>query len=266
MMKIAEELHQSTTALTIQQACPCPINILDMCMAPGGFLKTALNKNPGSRALAFSLPITCGGHRSRLPKSPSIELRFLDITLLATDMGVEQIPKSNQLFELAICDGQVLRKHERAAYREVREARRLTVTQLSLGLQFLRPGGTMILLLHKLEAWDTVTLVYTFSQFSSVQLFKPKSGHAKRSSFYMVATGIQSQSDKALRAINRWKRIWRVATFGSDDEYREELRKEDLQVETVIERFGQELVALGNEIWKVQANALKKAPFVKSIV
>ncbi|OQE68739.1 hypothetical protein PENNAL_c0147G00230 [Penicillium nalgiovense] len=195
-------------------------------------------------------------------------------------MGVEQIPQghsdaknflprqfeSNQLFELAICDGQVLRKHERAAYREVREARRLTVTQLSLGLQFLRPGGTMILLLHKLEAWDTVTLVYTFSQFSSVQLFKPKSGHAKRSSFYMVATGIQSQSDKALRAINRWKRIWRVATFGSDDEYREELRKEDLQVETVIERFGQELVALGNEIWKVQANALKKAPFVKSIV
>ncbi|CAG7980798.1 unnamed protein product [Penicillium salamii] len=280
MMKIAEELHQSTTALTIQQAYPCPINILDMCMAPGGFLKTALNKNPGSRALAFSLPIKCGGHRSRLPKIPSVEQRFLDITLLATDMGVEQIPQghsdaknflprqfeSNQLFELAICDGQVLRKHERAAYREVREARRLTVTQLSLGLQFLRPGGTMILLLHKLEAWDTVTLVYTFSEFSSVQLFKPKSGHAKRSSFYMVATGIQSQSDKALRAINRWKRIWRVATFGSDDEYREELRKEDLQVETVIERFGQELVALGNEIWKVQANALKKAPFIKSIV
>jgi hypothetical protein len=75
----------------------------------------------------------------------------------------------------------------------------------------------------------------------------------------MVATGIQSQSNKALRAVNRWKRIWRVATFGSDDEYRKELRKEDLQVETVIEHFCQELVGLGKEIWKVQANALKKA-------
>ncbi|CAG8140007.1 unnamed protein product [Penicillium salamii] len=280
MMKIGEELHRSTTALTIQQDCPGPINILDMCMAPGGFLKTALDKNPGSHALAFSLPISCGGHRSRLPENPGVEQRFLDITLLATDMDMEQIPqshpdaknflprqfKSNQLFELAISDGQVLRIHERAAYRESREARRLIVTQLSLGLQFLRPGGTMILLLHKLEAWDTVTLVYTFSEFSSVQLFKPKSGHAKRSSFYMVATGIQSHSDKALRAINRWKRIWRVATFGSDDEYREELRKEDLQVETVVERFGQELVGLGKELWKVQANALKKAPFIRSIV
>lgn len=76
----------------------------------------------------------------------------------------------------------------------------------------------------------------------------------------MVATGIQSKSDKAIRAIDRWKRIWHVATFGSDDECREELRKEDLQVETVIAHFCQELVDLGQEIWKVQMDALKKAP------
>jgi hypothetical protein len=140
MTKIAEELHRSTTALTIQQACPGPINILDMCMAPGGFLKTTLNTNPGSHALTFSLPISCGGQRIRLPKNPSFEQRFLDTTLLAIDidMDMEQIPqghpdaenflprqfKSNQLFELAICDGQVLRTHERAAYRESQEARR----------------------------------------------------------------------------------------------------------------------------------------------
>lgn len=275
MMRIAEELHQVTTAFTIQSR-PGPINILDMCMAPGGFLKIALSKNPGSHALAFSLPISSGGHRNRLSTN-KVEKRFLDITMLATDMGVDEIPSdhpdaenflprqfnSSQLFDLAICDGQVLRAHQRAAYRERREARRLTTTQLALGLQFLQPGGTLIVLLHKLEAWETVTLVYILREFSSIRLFKPRSSHAKRSSFYMVAADVQSRSDKAIRAIDRWKSIWRVATFGSEDEYQEELRKDDLQVEKLIERFGLELVELGRDIWKVQADALKKAPFMK---
>lgn len=275
MQKIAEELHQATTAFTIQ-AHPGPINILDMCMAPGGFLKIALDKNPGSRALAFSLPVSSGGHRSLLSTN-QVEKRHLDITMLATDMGIDEISpdhpdaknflprqfKSNQLFDLAICDGQVLRTHQRAAYREPREATRLTTTQLALSLQYLQPGGTLIVLLHKLEAWEPVTLIYTLREFSSVQIFKPKSSHAYRSSFYMVATGVQSQSDKAIRAIERWKRIWRVATFPSKVEYREEIPKDDLQVEMLIECFGLELVDLGKDIWKIQADALKKASFMR---
>src|SRR2546423_6558730 len=61
-----------------------------------------------------------------------------------------------QLFDLVLCDGQVLRTHVRAPYREMREARRLAVTQLAIGLEHLRIGGTMVVLLHKVEATDTV--------------------------------------------------------------------------------------------------------------
>jgi hypothetical protein len=111
-------------------------------MAPGGFLATALRLNPRACALGFSLPPSEGGHKVLLPEDPNIEVRFLDITMLAADMGVSDIPPENpeaksffprpfnpgQVFDLVLCDGQVLRTHVRACYRETREASRLTLT------------------------------------------------------------------------------------------------------------------------------------------
>jgi hypothetical protein len=121
----------------------------------------------------------------------------------------------------------------------------------------------MVVLLHKVEATDTVSLLYRFSKFSSVMLFKPTRHHAKRSSFYMIATNIQSQHCEAVLAVERWKRQWKVATFGTDVEYEEELRAECLNAEEVLGEFGMELVRLGREVWGIQTRALEKAPFIK---
>ncbi|KGO40942.1 hypothetical protein PEX1_085710 [Penicillium expansum] len=277
MQIIGREMDKATNAFKIQQVDSTPPAILDMCMAPGAFLDIALKKNPGSRALAFSLPVSCGGHRSRLASSLNTKQVFLDVTMLAADMDMNEIPESHddaenflprqledgQLFDLVICDGQVLRQHPRATYREGREARRLVTVQLALGLQHLRPGGTMVILLHKLESWDVVNLIWKFHKISSVRLFKPKKCHAKRSSFYMLATNIQSQNPEAVEAVKRWKRIWQVATFGSDEEYNKVISDEDPSVETLVEDFGPKLVKLGKAIWKIQANALANAPFMK---
>jgi 23S rRNA U2552 (ribose-2'-O)-methylase RlmE/FtsJ len=135
--------------------------------------------------------------------------------MCVTDIPVEHPDANNmlpqrfdpcQLFDLILCDGQVLRTHIRAAYREMKEACRLTVTQLAIGLEHVKSGGSMIVLLHKVEAMNTVSLLYTFSRFSSVKLFKPKKHHAKRSSFYMIATNIQSQHCEAVLAVANWKR------------------------------------------------------------
>ncbi|GAB0138885.1 hypothetical protein EsDP_00007107 [Epichloe bromicola] len=48
--------------------------------------------NPGSSALAFSLLVSMGGHKVLLPEDLSVEKRFLDITMLAKDIGVDTIP------------------------------------------------------------------------------------------------------------------------------------------------------------------------------
>ncbi|KAI8957997.1 hypothetical protein F5Y11DRAFT_56264 [Daldinia sp. FL1419] len=273
MIRIGHELHRSTGAF----ALPQNPSILDMCMAPGGYLEVALSKNPGSDALAFTLPVSDGGHKVLCRNASDVEIRYLDVTMLAADMGVEQIPEDHpdaerflprqlephRLFDLVLCDGQVLRTHTRASYREWREAKRLTTTQLALGLEHLRPGGTMVVLLHKLEAWDTVNCLWRFDKFSTVKLLKPQSGHAKRSSFYMVATNIQPLHPEAVRSIEVWKNAWKVATFGSDEEHQRTTRDGELDVGRLLDEFGLKLIELGRDVWKIQAGALAKAPFIQ---
>ncbi|RYP72952.1 hypothetical protein DL770_007871 [Monosporascus sp. CRB-9-2] len=295
MKRIGRDMHLHKRAFRIARAtkttdkpdgAALPSRILDMCAAPGGFLETALEENPEALVVAFSLPVSEGGHKMLLQpeNNPNVTLKFMDITMLAGDMGMPDIPadhpdaakfvlsrqfdspdKQEALFDLVLCDGQVLRTHPRATYRETRETERLRSTQLALGLEHLRPGGTIVALLHKLEAWDTLSLLYCFSRFATVRTFKPRAGHTLRSSFYMVATDIQSRGPEAQAAIARWKDLWRVATFGSDEEYATALRESDdaLRVEDVLEEFGTVFVKLGRAVWDIQATALEKAPFIK---
>lgn len=278
MKQIGREMHERTGgALAITNDAVEKLIILDLCMAPGGFLSTALEINPGARALGMSLPEGNGGHKVLLPDDANVTCNFLDITMLATDMGTTHIPAdhpdatnflpqhfhSDQLFDIVFCDGQVLRTHERAAYRERREASRLTLTQLAIGLEHLRPGGTIVVLLHRVEMIKSVSLLYTFSKFSSVQLFKPVKHHAKRSSFYMVATDVQSGDADARGAVAAWKKQWEAATFGTEEVYRKALWEESVDVVKVLEEFGPELVRMGREVWSIQADALSVAPWVR---
>lgn len=278
MMKdIGNDMHQLTGAFQIKSLGPDKQSILDMCMAPGGFLATALRVNPEARALGFSLPKSNGGHKVLLPKYPNVTLKFLDITMLAADMGLTDIPCDHpdarnfissqfepaQRFDLVLCDGQVLRNHDRAAYREHREASRLTLAQLTIGLEHVKPGGTMIVLLHKVESIHTVQLLYAFEKFAAVRLYKPTRTHAKRSSFYMLATNIRVDCEEKAMATKRWKRIWKIATFGTDDMYHNAMLEDVPDVEALLKEFGPTLVKLGKHIWNIQANALARAPFLR---
>ncbi|KUL81534.1 hypothetical protein ZTR_10664 [Talaromyces verruculosus] len=278
MMKtIACDMHQVTGVFHIKNRSQDGSSVLDMCMAPGGFLAIALSCNPQAQALAFSLPKINGGHSVLLPKRPNVTLKFLDVTMLAEDMGLPSIPHEHpdarnflpsqfdprQSFDLIICDGQVLRNHDRASYRERTEASRLSLAQLTLALDHLNPGGTMIVLLHKVEALATVQLLYTFDKFASVQLFKHTKYHAKRSSFYMLATNIRADSEDAKTAIERWKVQWKIATFGTDNDNCEAIHLDMSDVEVLLKEFGTRLISLGRRIWEIQANALENAPFIR---
>ncbi|OAG04635.1 uncharacterized protein CC84DRAFT_1259984 [Paraphaeosphaeria sporulosa] len=278
MQKIAQEMHQKTDgALAIKKHSGNDSAILDMCMAPGGFLLTTMNINPGARALGITLPVSEGGYKVLLPECLNVSYKFLDVNMMASDMGVRYIslghPDADEFlphqfrptdaFDLVMCDGQVLRTQERAAYREHREAIRLTVAQLALGLEHLRPGGTMIILLHKAERPKSVGLFYTFRKFSSVKLFKPTKYHTKRSSYYMVVTDVQSQHPEALAAVGTWKKQWEAATFGTNDEFEEALHGEEFDVAKILEDFGPEFVEMGREVWATQARGLSTAPWMK---
>ena len=279
MCQIGDELHNNTSALSPSSALGMPPNVLDLCMAPGGFTASVLKRNHKVKVCGVSLPPSQGGHEILLPNWQSdlrIEVCFLDITMLATEMDIINIPAEHpdarnflsdqpfhgKKFDLIFCDGQVLRMHSRADYREGREAWRLLTSQLVLALQRIREGGKIVALLHKLDAWNTVALLHTLSKFSSLQLFKPRKKHAIKSSFYVVARRIQPQSPDFLNAVVTWKKGWYAATFYNDIEYQEYCIQSDSIVDDVLSDFGAELIKLGRPIWEIQGAALRKAPFI----
>ncbi|KAL4958450.1 hypothetical protein BDW69DRAFT_190920 [Aspergillus filifer] len=218
-------------ALRMRNFTPDQLSILDMCMAPGGYLAEALRVNSQANAVAFTLLPADRGHDVLLSETSNITMRFLDVTTLVADVGH---------FDLALCDGQR------------REATILALTQLIISVSHLKQSGTMVILLHKLEAPDTVLLLHAFDKFATVRLFKPAHNHATLSSFYMIATNVMSQSVAAKTAIGQWRNAWKIATFELDIEnsaYDALVYKNSPDVGSVVEEFGPRLIEMGRRIW-----------------
>lgn len=274
MVKIGDELQASTGTLRQTSSSAKAVKILDLCMAPGRYTASALKYNPAATAYGVTLPPSQGGHK-RLFRQSTVML--LDITMLAGEFGVEEPPSTHpeytsflqdrpyleHTFDLVFCDGQVLRQHHRHEYREKHEAFRLLVSQLILAMQRIRQGGTLIMLLHKIDAWYTVELLYYFSHFSSIQVFKPNKAHAKHSSFYLIAKDVQPDSEAAQAAIGRWKMAWSRAIFGGEAGTDDRVMVDCDHVKRVLDQFGSKLVELGRPLWDIQAEALSKIDFTK---
>lgn len=280
MCQIGAELHDKTSAFTPRSATNRAVQVLDICMAPGGFSSAVLKVHQNAHISAITLPKSLSGHDIQLNNWKSnrrVQVHFADVTMLAAEMGATVIsshhpdalnfrfdrPFSHQKFDLIFCDGQVLRTHQRADYREKREAWRLLTSQLVVALQRIAQDGTIVVLLHRLDAWNTVALLYSLSKFSTLELFKPEKKHAVKSSFYVVAKDVQSHCAELSMVVEGWKKEWRIATFDDDVGYAKNRRKYDNTVYDVLENFGDRLVMLGEPIWRIQSNALLNAPFMK---
>ena len=133
----------------------------------------------------------------------------------------------------------------------------------------------MVILLHKADAWPSVLLMHTFATFAeTVDLFKPRAGHRMRSSFYLVAKGVRPEREAAVEAVRRWKAKWSMATFGvggGGEDGVDGLGEGELEVlesggeekvKTVLREFGPALVRMVEPVFAIQAEALKKAPWM----
>jgi 23S rRNA U2552 (ribose-2'-O)-methylase RlmE/FtsJ len=281
MQQIGDEIQAATGVLALKMDSP---EVLDLCMAPGGYTASILKFNPHAHVSGITLPEQDGGHELLVrwgSKDTRVEVTQLDITMLSSEFGVEDIPDDHpdkvrflygerpyrgKSFDLAFCDGQVLRTHARATYRECKEALRLTCSQLVLTMQRIRPGGTMIILLHKLDAWDSINLLFNFSKFAHIQLFKPKRKHRLRSSFYLVATDVNPNHPDALSVVAKWKNDWKEATFTYNEDKMDSVKAQtenSHEASHVLAEFGSTLIKLAEPIWAIQRDGLRDAAFIQ---
>jgi hypothetical protein len=279
MCKLGSELQQDTQALTPRLTRAEPLQVLDICMAPGGYTASVLAITPGAKACGLSLPEELGGHKLHL-KPGLAKVEYLDVTMLIAEYSDSPVPPAyprpelfssrrpflHSKFDLIFCDGQVLRTHEpyREKYREIYEPLRLKASQLILALQRIHNGGNLIVLLHEVDEWRSVELLYQLSKFSDVALWKSKNHHQLRSSFYVIAKHVKVDSQAAKDTLQTWRKAWWQSTFGGDDGTGENpVWAEEGYVTDVLNQFGDDLVEMGRPIWAIQREALIKAPWKK---
>ncbi|KAL8902992.1 MAG: hypothetical protein Q9207_004232 [Kuettlingeria erythrocarpa] len=278
-MQIGKELRMMG-AFDVLDSKSSELSSLNLCMAPGGYTAAILQKYPLGSVSGITLPTEFGGHQMMIPYGSAdsrVQVEFMDITMLSREFSdhairipathpraanfISQSPFAGKLFDLVVCDGNLVPSFERTGKKASLEPIRLLTAQLVFGMNRIKSGGTFVILLHKADAFDTMQLIKDFCSISeSVKLFKPMTAHRKKTSFYMVANGVHSSDSKTQACIAKWRECWTRATFGGAD--RTGLQPAiptNAEVDALLDEFGSGLIAMAHDVWKVQAQALKKA-------
>ena len=283
MKRIGDEMQRKTRALNLQQP---RAEVLDLCMAPGGYTASVCKYSPQAHVSAITLPECQGGCQvfARHGSGSRVEVMQADITMFAAEFGVTEIPPDSQVdaakfsferpflkpFHLIFCDGHVARTQEVMSDSRVTEVSRLTCSQLIFAMQRIKSGGTLIILLHGADLYHNVKLIRFFDKVSRIQLFKPARGHAKKSSFYLVAKDMQPGRMVAKAAVSKWKQTWKDATFPStaaptgdgnhaQDEAEALFKQAEREKDSseLIRGFGERLIELAEPLWEIQKKALQ---------
>lgn len=228
----------------------------------------------GMSATAFTSPVEAGGDAIHpgLAERPAVAVELLDITLLAEDMGInpEHGTYFNQSFlarrlpigrsfNLVLADGTPSLAIQPGNLR--REQCRLLASQIVLALSQVKAGGMIILRLRDVPNPDSVEILQHFQRFASVQLFKPHKSHGVTDFFYIVARNVSPSHSCSEWLIERWRRIWEVATFALEDDFRQHCSRTAEQAQQLCDTA---LPTTEMErVWTVQmedlANLLRKA-------
>ncbi|KAJ7706960.1 hypothetical protein B0H17DRAFT_918624, partial [Mycena rosella] len=267
MKAVFKELDNQTSCIPRKG----PLKFLDLGCCPGGFTSYILSKNSSAQGLGISSEIENGGHKFLLEDRHRARFKIYYADLAYYRLG--PLPKSDnkvlhalpfdstKRFDVVLLDGHQLRKHPSA---RPGDWDRLLVSQLIIGLQAAKPGGTLVIKLADAEQVTTAKLLHMLDVLSArLETFKPRYMHATRGTFYAVAKGVGEGRGAArlLALVDALKELWVDLTIGGADGAGRVLGEDDLDfiIGTAEVRQAKNLdrlVELGQQVWAVQARAL----------
>ena len=286
MQRIGNKMHEITSMMSLVDTR----NVLDLCMISDEYSALALKFNPQASVSEATLSKKYENHKLFVRddfRDASVRVWQDDLTSLVKDMSIdddnilerhsnfENFQKNEiwarKRFDLVFCDDQVLRNHSHNMMksRQRCEARRLICSQLLIALRHIEMKDSMMILLHKIDRWDTVSTIRIFDRFASITLFKLLTAHKFRSSFYLVAKNIQSNNEDALKEIQDWTKSWKNATFhnSTGENACSDYRSEDVilkqQVTKTMNEFDERLITLRENAWKIQKETIEKSSWFK---
>ncbi|PIL29471.1 hypothetical protein GSI_08413 [Ganoderma sinense ZZ0214-1] len=284
MMK--KGMKEMDDAVGILPSQGMPFEFLDVCCCPGGFSSFTLNKRRSARGVGISLPVSSGGHSFMLEDYLRPRYRFIEKDILEYNLapsGVSGMPHSPdrlpdsmlERFQLVIIDGHALRTYAYASpgqpsLNDAKEAHilyrdSLHIAQLIVALECVRPGGTIMMRLSHVEAFPAAHFLYLLDKLSDeLTVYKPRSMHAYRGTFYVVAKGICRRTPTLLELKARYvaglRQLWFALRCGGPDGRGRRMSCSDLDfivsTEEILGGYLDRLIELGRPVWRTQAEGL----------
>ncbi|PKX94869.1 uncharacterized protein P174DRAFT_418844 [Aspergillus novofumigatus IBT 16806] len=174
-------------------------------------------------------------------------------------------PFVDSRYDLIFCGGAVVKGHKREEYRSNCERQRLILAQLVFALNRLKTGGSFVLLLHRIESWETASMLYMISMFADIRVMKHPKHHGDTSSFYLVAQNVDVEGRSAIEALSYWKSLWKYFSFRDFREMNPPstaLLDQDIDAASskLIDEFGDHFLKMALPVWQTQAKNLCDAP------
>ena len=218
----------------------------------------------------LSLPAPYHGFRGNRPRIPptfldTIRGRFplviVDAHALRTYQPLSGPPPTDPLPVSPDSDGPRPYVCPTRAFRDV-----LLISQLILALTALRNGGTLVIKLTHVECLPAAPIIFLLDRLTdgNVRLYKPRTMHQSRGTFYAIARGVRETPRKERGGWLRGLRaLWRELRFGGPDGGCRPMRPEELDfivsADGIIHSgYLDRLVWLSRSVWKTQAQGLVK--------
>jgi len=248
------------------------IDFLDLGCCPGGFSSYILDKNPNANGTGVSLPVADGGHEFSLDEHHRSRFHLFNANLTYYQLGPTVIDNGRLQslpfdiiggsFDVVLLDGHQLRTQVSTL---PWDNDRLLISQLILGMQSVKIGGTIIMKLPLPHKPVSARILHLFDTTSFRTLrWKPNIMHANRGTFYAVAKGVGSGQGghKIPIILEALKTLWVSLTFGGEEGLGRYMVPEDLDflisMDDLVSHRLDWLTKLGTPLWRVQKNALKK--------